>query len=316
MRKFIACADLHIRSNKPQYRKDDYFSTVCRKFEEIISLANKHDADLLIAGDMFDSVKIGYKVLNKIIKILLKLKGTCYATAGQHDMAYHTLDLEASPFKTLILTDKIVFLNRKKSVNILADKYESKDVRIYGCSFGEKHTKPNKEYFNILVIHKTITPAEPPFFLTDAISAEEMLDHKKSYGYNLIISGDFHESFVITKWDSMIVNCGPMMREKIDQVDVEPKVYLISIDGDERSVKAEPIKLTIESAEDVFSLDLIKKADEGKFSEGLEELVKTLKNKSKRPDYRQTINLIMKEVKTSKDVKNKVEEVWGKVING
>lgn len=306
MRKFIACADLHIRSNKPQYRKDNYFETVCRKFQQIINLANEHEADILIAGDLFDSVKVSHKVVNSILEILLGLKGTAYATAGQHDMSFHTLDLESSPFKTLILAGKIKFLNSDGLV------LESDDIKLYGCSFGEEIHKAEKVgYFNILVIHKTITPEEPPFFLTEAISSEEMLDAEECEHYNLIISGDYHQSFVVQKWGHLLVNCGPMMREKIDQVDLKPRVHLITIDSED-GVSTKPLFLDIESAENVFSLDLVKKADDSKFSEGLEELVKTLKDGKNKPDYKQTVDVMVKESKCGVEVKNKVNELWEK----
>ena len=106
------------------------------------------------------------------------------------------------------------------------------------------------------------------------------------------------------------------MRQSIDQVDLEPKVHLISIEGDERLIKTRAIKLTIEPAEDVFALDLAKKKEDSKFAEELGELVETLKGKSKRPDYKQTVDLLMKKTNIPLPVVDKVNEVWGKIIDG
>ena len=118
--RFIVCADLHIRSTRPRFRKDDYFKTVCRKLRHIVQLCNKYEVDLIIAGDIFDTVKVGYKVLNRVIQILRVLRKKCYVVAGQHDMLYHNNSLVASPLMTLVYTRSVTLLSRNTPVQILA----------------------------------------------------------------------------------------------------------------------------------------------------------------------------------------------------
>lgn len=303
--KLIACADLHIKSNRPQYRKDDYFQTAINKFKQIINIANKHDAILIVAGDFFDSVTVGHKVVNNILEALEKLKNKCYVCAGQHDLSYHTHDLSSSPLQTLIYTKKIILLNQNNPLKIFKDEEEE---WLYGCSFEQEPVKPKYEN-SILVIHKSITPEKPPFFLPDALSAEDAID--KYTGYYLIISGDFHEPFSLHKYGNVLINCGPMLRQNIDQTELKPRVWLV----DTIKQRHKQIFLDIEPAELVFSLEEIGQKKESNFSKELEELVKILKSKSNNPDYKKTVRLVMDKEKVPKNVRDKVNFILGEVLN-
>lgn len=307
MSRFIACADLHIRNNRPVHRKDEYFKTVCNKFQQIISLGNEHCAHIIIAGDFFDSVKVGHKVVNTILEIMNTLsdKRRVFVIAGQHDMSYHTHDLSGSPLQTLIHAGKIELLHRKHPL-VVVENFE--EEWIYGCSFGQEPVEP-KHKNSILVIHKSVTPGEPPFFLTDAISDEEMFN--KYPKYKLFICGDFHSPFTAQTEKRMLVNCGPMLRQSIDQIDLKPRVWFI----DTCSKKCKPIFLNIEPPESVFTLENIKDKSESDLSEEIGDLIDTLKNRAERPDYKETVKLIMKEGKVSKATRNKVNSILGEVTD-
>lgn len=308
MSRFIACADLHIRSNRPQFRKDEYFKTVCTKFRQIISLSNKHCAHIIVAGDFFDSVKVGHKVVNTILKIMENLSGKqrVFVVAGQHDMSYHTQDLTGSPLQTLIHAGKIELLTHERPSVVVED---GKEDWLYGCSFGELIETNPAHKDPILVIHHAVTEYEPPWFLSDAMSSKEML--KKYSKYSLIISGDFHEPFSVRKKGRVLVNCGPMVRQSIDQTELKPRVWYIDTVGK----KCKPIFLNIEPAESVFALEDIKKKEESDFSKELSDLVDTLKSESEKPDYKETVKLIMEEGKVSEGTRDKVNSILGEMID-
>ncbi len=299
MSKFICGADFHIRSNRPQFRKDDYFKTVIKKFKQIINISNKYKAPIIVAGDFFDSIKVGHKTVNSILEELKELKTKCYVCSGQHDMSYHTHDLSSSPLQTLIHANKLILLN--KSPTIISNEY------FYGCSFGEKVPEPTHDDA-ILVIHKSITPKEPPFFLTDAISAKDAF---KKYNYKIIISGDYHVPFIKKYKDRLIINCGPMLRQSIDQTELKPRIYLL----DTKKVIVKPLFLDIEPAESVFAFEDIKKKEESQFTKGLEDLINTLKNKEEKPDYKQTVDLVMDKGKIRDATRNKVNSIFGEVTD-
>lgn len=302
MKNLVAAADLHIRANPPKYRTDNYYNTACRKFRQIISICNKYDADLLVAGDFFDSTRVGHKVVNRILRYIKKLNNNILLVAGQHDQINHLQNLHDSPLFTLIISGKAELLLSEHSY------IRNKDMNIYGCSFGKEPIKPKSKDKNVLVIHRTITPEEVPFFLKDGISANEALERYKDY--DLIISGDYHQPFKKSNKNTTLINCGPMLRTNIDQRDIYPSVWLIADN------KVKRIKLKIESPENVFAIERFykdKKRKEEKFSKELGNLVKVLKNRDKKPNYEQTVNLVMDEVNAKKATRDKALSILEEV---
>lgn len=297
---FIAAADLHINYSRPIYRIDNFFDTCCFKFEQILRYAKKYNAIVLIAGDFFDSDKVGHVVVNKIIEILQRYNVPIYVTAGQHDMYYHSNNLDPSPLRTLVLAEAVTLLDRKKPIEI-------EGYRIYGVSFGEKIINVRFRKSNILVVHKCITPKEPPEFLKDAISAEEMMTQNK--GYNVIVSGDYHAPFTHVYNKKLLVNCGPMVRKRIDEVDLKPRVYLFNIE--KKLIK--PLFLKIQPADIVFALErALSKKKDSKVSAELHSLINTMKRQKDRPDFENVVKaLITKE--TPSEVKEKALEIIRKV---
>ena len=293
MARYIFAADLHIRSNRPHLRKDDYFLTVIGKFRQILKHCRDKKAILIVAGDFFDSTKVGIKVVNAVMKLMRTAKVECRVVLGQHDMNFHTMDFSGSPVQTLV---------HAGLVKVLTKNLEG----MCGCSFGEEPNDPEHHPDNILVIHKSITPGTPPFYLPDALSSEDMIE--KYMGYQIIVSGDYHQPFVAKKWNRVLINCGPMMRENIDQVDQKPRVYFV--DTEENTIL--PLFLRIKPASEVFSLDMAKKAEESRFSEELGEFVTLLKSNKNKPNFFDTVKLVMKEIDYPKETLNKVNEI----ING
>jgi hypothetical protein len=49
--------------------------------------------------------------------------------------------------------------------------------------------------------------------------------------FDLIVTGDFHEKFVVTKGKTTLLNCGPMLRQSIDKKDFQPACWLLDDDG-------------------------------------------------------------------------------------
>lgn len=238
MNRFIVCADLHIDSRCPRYRKDNYWETVQEKLLWIVATANDRNARLIIAGDIFDSSKCTQKVVNTVIAIFKEAKYVPYVVAGQHDLKFHT-DIEETPFFTLISAGV---------VRLIEGAYEEFTGVGFGQEVPEKHTK-------FLIIHKSITPDEPPFFLPDAISAVDAFS--KYAGYTYIVAGDYHVPFVKQKksvrMNRYIINCGTMMRNTKDMKNYIPKIF--EIDTDANTVSE--IEVPHEPFETVFDTEAI-----------------------------------------------------------
>lgn len=242
VRKFIAGADFHMpdSESKPKYRKDNYWETAQRKLNWIVDLANAENAALLIAGDLFETSRVSHDTLNTVTSILKKLTRVPLVVAGQHDQTHHLEELYDTPLYNLMLNGNVIMLSDRPMHGI------------YGQSYGQKIPWVDGIGTYIIVAHRGITPDEPPFFLSDMISAE---DAAKEYAqFRLLISGDYHSGYHKNIGEFDIVNCGPMLRSKKDQRGMKPCVWLIEI-GD--TIKVTQKFIPIAPPEEVFDIAAI-----------------------------------------------------------
>lgn len=222
MRSIIFTADNHLTSKTPVYRTDDYAATGLRKLDFLVATANEHDAPLVFGGDIFDQAVGPLWFINQVIQKLQRVKAGCYGVYGNHDSHFHNPDLMRTQFGLLLVSGALQLIS-----TTLIDETTS---ALYGRSWDAPY--PEIKYvvpcLNILVAHATVTKGMPPPWLT-AQSAEEMIDAHSEF--DLIVTGDFHEKFVVTKGKTTLLNCGPMLRQSIDKKDFQPACWLLGDGG-------------------------------------------------------------------------------------
>lgn len=276
MSRFILSADWHIRSSRPQYRVDDYAETILRKAEFIVDTANKYKANLIIAGDIFHNIRVGIRTVNRVLRILKKMERDVYCVPGQHDMENHGADLTPTPYQTLIEAGVII--------NLGVDPVDN----IYGAGWEQElgdFVETDKE--TILVIHHSITPEEPPFFLENsAMSAKDIME--KCPEFKFIVSGDYHVPHITKGKNQIVFNCGCIGRSDKNQIDFEPVIYVLdTADG-----KHKKIKIPIESGETVFHIPKDTSSMDMKFSENITGIMNLI-NSEQKPDFITTVHFIM-----------------------
>ena len=226
--KYILCADLHLRDDKPICRTDNYWETQKRKLQFIIDQAKKHNAGILCAGDIFHrATKCSFELLNLFSKITVYHRFSCIP--GNHDLiGGETNSLHQTAFG-LLLENKII-----EYPNVFYIKGFP-----FGAEIKRAKDKGDKWKF-IALIHqmvindKTLWEGQSEYFL-----AKSLL---KKYNFDLIVSGDNHQSFIVEYKNKFLVNPGSMMRMTAAQIDHEPKIYLY--DTEKHEVKT--IKIPIE----------------------------------------------------------------------
>jgi hypothetical protein len=108
----------------------------------------------------------------------------------------------------------------------------------------------------ILLIHELVFPDKRPGnWGKEGYTATEILER---YGdlFDLIVSGDNHQSFVVNKGGYLLVNPGSMMRITTDQKDFKPRCYLYYANSN----TVEPVYFPIE--ENVHDISHIKHKNE------------------------------------------------------
>ncbi len=206
---FIAAADLHIRNTNPVFRVDDYQLTIQRKLSFLVRKANQTDSRLLLAGDIFHTPSPGSHSVNNTLDILKRAKYRPICIYGQHDLVGPSHDYHRTALYTLHTAESIILLTEDNPV------YDN----VVGLGFGMEDTEEYKG--DILLLHRCVTPTEPPPYLPDAVEARAVLNQYP--GFKFIISGDYHQAFSKTgDTGNTLINCGPMLRTNKDQMDMTP----------------------------------------------------------------------------------------------
>lgn len=243
MSGYLALADLHGKKTSPRYRKDDYKGAFIRKLSWAVDYANENDLRILIAGDLFESVREGIEILNMVVEVFLRAKYVPLAVWGQHDLQFHTKNMLETPIYNLALSGIIKLMGHHP--------FKDGNTEIFGSSFGEEIPVENVgSRINILLVHRCITPDTPPFFLNGAISAKEFISQHGRYDF--IVSGDYHEPYTVTHRKTTLINCGPMMRNSKSLIDHKPCAWAIYDNGEVLRVN-----IPCQPASEVFDLEAI-----------------------------------------------------------
>jgi len=243
--------DIHFSNRSPERRKDDYFQTQIRKFEEALQIFEKFGCDIVVQpGDFFEAPTAANRVKSTIITILKKYNRTIHAIAGQHDIVGHSLGTYPnSPLAVLEASGVTKLVGKGLSVGKESDVPEAPEVMLYGASFGEDTPKPFEDTYNVLLIHKMIGNKKlyPGQELTDPIRFLE-----KYSNFDLICCGDYHYRFVETWNGRTIINAGALVRKTISEHDLEHTPAVVVYDT--VTTKAEVVELNVSPVEEIFDL--------------------------------------------------------------
>lgn len=218
----ILTSDWHLREDTPVCRTDDFWEAQWKKVQYIAGLSFEHKCDVIHAGDLFNHWKPSPFLLTSTL-INLPAKFRFKTVYGQHDLPQHNLNLEMKcGIRTLAQTDKAVLLK--------------------AGHFGQEPRDVELHNRKIAVWHKLIWPKKSKPSWSDDPTAEEILE--KYPQYDLIVTGDNHQSFVWKTDDGrLLVNPGSITRQTADQENHKPCVYLWYAETN----TVEPVYLPIES---------------------------------------------------------------------
>lgn len=203
-----------MRETAPRCRTDNFREAMIGKLALLRRLQERYDCPVFVAGDIFDSWKCSHWLTRLACSMLPK---KLYVVPGQHEMPGHRLDnLERSPLGVLEAAGVLRILSPQ--VQTIGE------LKVVGAAFGHED-EVCEQQGDILILHKMVWHKEPPFPGAPA-SGEAGTVLNKFRGFNLIVTGDNHKSFVVRKGGRVLVNCGSMMRLKVDQIEYQPVLWL------------------------------------------------------------------------------------------
>lgn len=288
--RLIAMADPHISIKTPRIRTDDYPETQFKKMSWVCDLANREEALLLMAGDIFDRPVSSYTWLNRYIRLFNSVKKGVYVIYGQHDIHFHHPDMIRTPLGILLESGCVMW----------ADKIV--DV----CNFGE--TVPSEQKSDILCAHVPITQYDPPFYMPDAFSAEDFMHENKQYDW--IITGDFHEHHITNNLNQVLINPGPLMRMDKGKQDYKPMVVLVDTETNEYEAIPVPI------VAGVFNLDLMDTDDRGDRKEKMREFASNIEVETEDLSFLPILKQVVTKAKPTKLVRSFLDKILEGANNG
>jgi len=289
MPKLVASADWHITDRTPRSRKDNYPETQFKKIQWILDFARSHQADIAVAGDIFDAPTCSFTLFNKYLNMFLEYPFSIRICAGQHDIHNHDLStIKDTPLGSLLYAGAVTY----------------GDGNQIECVSWEDTPE---EIGNVLVMHKGVTPEEPPFFMRDAVSIAQTF--KLWPSYRCRIFGDYHTpSLRIDPMRGISLNCGSLMRMNKEQIEYKPSVWLIDTDN----WIVEEVPIPIEPTDQVFDLVKLQRAEQNKEKVEIEtgKLARLLGKHNNQVDFKDVVDAICKEMKVDEDVIEVLDEFW------
>lgn len=214
----IFTSDWHIWPTAPLYRavETDWFQVMSRPIKEIKRFQRKNDGiPVFIAGDIFDYYNPAPEIINWLMK---NLPQNCYAIPGQHDLQNHSLDLlTKTAFWTLVQSKKINYLDPAETHII-----QSNDIRIQVESKPWKAevarpTKLKDIDCLVYIAHQYIYAGQKTHYQGAPTTAD--INRQKSFleEVDVAVFGDNHIPFQYKVGNTQILNCGTMIRRKVDE---------------------------------------------------------------------------------------------------
>lgn len=245
--KILCLGDCHITNDRPINRKDNYWETCKRKVQFILDFAEQERVDVIASpGDLTDTPTLSNLELSELIVLFKEnLHIPLLTTWGQHDLRYRT-----KPNTALTVLEKAI-----ENIVVFGGDGDYKiidEVFFSGCPYGQDPDPPMDGHFNILLVHKMIIEEK-------LWSAQQEYEPSNIFlrrnPYDLIVAGDNHRGFIVQSPGDkrLLVNCGAMMRSKIDQVDHRPFIVLFDTD----TKKHKQIFIPIEPVGKVFRIEKV-----------------------------------------------------------
>ncbi|MFW6247405.1 MAG: metallophosphoesterase [bacterium] len=282
--KILNLPDTHITNNKPKNRKDEnFYSAIYNKVVFIQNYAVDNNISIVLQpGDYFDHHTVPKKVISDILKLIHPYNSPYFlvkwfAVYGQHDLVNHSPNVENTPLN---------ILNSSGGVHILNNEgYDipSENICIYGASWNEEIPEIKDESkFNILVTHRMIIKDDKIWEgQNEYIKSQHLL---RKYKFDLIVSGDNHNSFTDRYRSRYLFNCGTLIRNRVDQSDHVPHI----IEFDTKTRKYNKIDIPVKPFNEIMETEVHE--EEKELKEKTNELVSKLrKNYEVGVDFRKKV---------------------------
>ncbi len=237
---YLLCGDLHFRYTIPKCRTDNFIQTQIDRMKWLREIQEKHRAKILCVGDV--THKAREEKQNELMVMLLEHFPEMDGLAGNHDLLNHSMrKLYKSCLGALIKSGKY---NLLPSNNYWC--YEDSNDLIYPFHFGEeiKTAELTAELGKTIALwHEYVSIAKDK-----NIKGSLAKNILKNNNYDLIVTGDNHQTFTLDYEGKTLINVGSLFRQTAEQIDHKPCVFIYDSDTGEYFQEFAPIKKNVISS--------------------------------------------------------------------
>ncbi len=238
--KLLFFTDTHIKGTTPKNRKDNFYETLKRKFNEICDISNELEVDFILhGGDWFDRPDISPSIVREFAIIIRSFGKEVYTVAGNHDIYGHnpgTISrtmlgiLEGTGVVKLLKDDEKVVLEKGGISLQLTGKSYNYDID--GQDYAKYYIvkKSSKVDYAINIVHGMLL--KKPFY--EGIQYT-LLDDIKDTEADITFAGHYHSGFGVKNInDKYFVNPGSIVRvsNSISEIERKPKIVYIELEDD------------------------------------------------------------------------------------
>lgn len=240
--KFVLIGDAHLRDTAPSRRVDDFVAAQELKLRSAFSIGLKNKAPIIMTGDIFDSHDAALGTLVKYLPIFQSYPYGVYSPPGNHDLYGASLStVSRSALGVAVASNAVNLLSHEPLI--------LGDFALFGHSYmHEGKPNPLKDYRNILVTHEMVLMDKLWKEQEDFVFADDYL--RKSSGWELIVCGHYHYSFIKERGSRKIINPGALVRIKASKGDMALKPGVVVYDTDTKGAKR--ISFDVAPASEVF----------------------------------------------------------------
>jgi hypothetical protein len=305
--KLILLSDLHLSTEKPRGRLDDFEQAQWAKLEHVMQRGVKSRASIVQAGDFCDRPR-NWQLLFELMMFFKRWSlPRIFMVRGQHDMYMHSP--EAVTTITALKWFEHVEIMEGRGLGIGTDQPHN-PVWMTGIRYGEDHHSippPEKnQHPHILVVHAPIAES-PVFERHDYIDARGFAEKNRSY--DIILCGDIHRHFCIkTKWNT-ILNTGPMMRREATEHNFKHEPCFYWFDTDTGKLEREIIPHR--NSEEILTREHLEEQKEIKvlLDDFVNSIRKTLSSESPGVDVMANLERALKSTDIPQSTKKLIQEV-------
>lgn len=250
----LLVSDIHLSHTPPVARaaEPDWYEAMRRQLAEISAVAAHLNVPILCAGDIFHVWDSPAQLINFAINHMPKM----IAIPGQHDLPNHNYNLmHKSAYYTLVAAGVLVDITYRRGMwcddNISVTAFPwGMEVRPLSFEDYESHK------VNIALAHSYVWSNKHNKHprATDNTGLKRTLE--TCGGFDIAVFGDNHNGFIEHNKKPILVNCGGVMRRRVDEIDREPFMTVVYSD---RTVEAQYYETY---CMDCFTEDVTKRSDD------------------------------------------------------